>query len=56
MNVGSAMYNLDGKKNHRDYLSAGETILPRVYFLLFLVYFTRRDLGLRALQKTTHRF
>ncbi|GMI78251.1 hypothetical protein like AT5G42090 [Hibiscus trionum] len=39
MNVRSAMYNLDGKENRRDYLSAGETILPKVYFLLALVYF-----------------
>ncbi|KAL2546199.1 Lung seven transmembrane receptor family protein [Forsythia ovata] len=30
MNVCSAMYNLEnGKSNHRDYLSAGKTILPR---------------------------
>ncbi|PPD83973.1 hypothetical protein GOBAR_DD19088 [Gossypium barbadense] len=29
MDVRSAMYNLDGKEKHRDYLSAGKTILPR---------------------------
>ncbi|KAK8560031.1 hypothetical protein V6N13_061349 [Hibiscus sabdariffa] len=40
MEVRSAMYNLDGKEKHRDYLSAGRTILPRVYFLFALVYFT----------------
>ncbi|KAK8690848.1 hypothetical protein V6N13_074374 [Hibiscus sabdariffa] len=40
MDVRSAMYNLDGKEKHRDYLSAGRTILPRVYFLFALVYFT----------------
>ncbi|TYI90053.1 hypothetical protein E1A91_D03G096900v1 [Gossypium mustelinum] len=40
MNVRSAMYNLDGKEKHRDYLSAGKTILPRVYFIFALVYFT----------------
>ncbi|KAK3030670.1 hypothetical protein RJ639_035874 [Escallonia herrerae] len=39
MNVKSAMYNLD-KSGHRDYLSAGKTILPRVYFLFSLIYFT----------------
>ncbi|CAA2984092.1 GPR107 [Olea europaea subsp. europaea] len=40
MNVRSAMYNLEnGKSNRRDYLSAGKTILPRVYFLFFIVYF-----------------
>ena len=40
MDVKSAMYNLDGKSDVRDYLSAGRTILPRVYFLFSLVYFT----------------
>ncbi|MBA0824807.1 hypothetical protein Goarm_021452 [Gossypium armourianum] len=40
MDVRSAMYNLDGKEKHRDYLSAGKTILPRVYFIFALVYFT----------------
>lgn len=39
MDVRSAMYNLDGKSNTRDYLSAGITILPRVYFLFSLIYF-----------------
>ncbi|KAK3018830.1 hypothetical protein RJ639_003458 [Escallonia herrerae] len=39
MNVRSAMYNLD-KSGRRDYLSAGKTILPRVYFLFSLIYFT----------------
>ncbi|GAB2274230.1 hypothetical protein Dimus_008997 [Dionaea muscipula] len=39
MSVRSSMYNLDGKSGRRDYLSAGRTILPRVYFLLSLVYF-----------------
>ncbi|GMP35457.1 hypothetical protein CsSME_00007877 [Camellia sinensis var. sinensis] len=33
MNVRSAMYNLDAKTNRRDYLSAGRTVLPTVYFL-----------------------
>ncbi|CAK9169300.1 unnamed protein product [Ilex paraguariensis] len=40
MNVRSAMYNLDGKSNSRDYLSAGKTILPRVYFLFSIIYFS----------------
>lgn len=40
MDVRSAMYNLDGKSGRRDYLSAGKTILPRVYFLFSLIYFT----------------
>ncbi|KAI3703490.1 hypothetical protein L1987_73606 [Smallanthus sonchifolius] len=40
MDVRSAMYNLDGRSKSRDYLSAGITVLPRVYFLFFLIYFT----------------
>ncbi|CAH9089565.1 unnamed protein product [Cuscuta epithymum] len=40
MDVRSAMYNLDGNSGEtRDYLSAGMTVLPRVYFILSLVYF-----------------
>ncbi|GAB4858104.1 hypothetical protein Ancab_016006 [Ancistrocladus abbreviatus] len=39
MNVFSAMYNLEGKNGRRDYLSAGRSILPRVYFLFSLAYF-----------------
>ncbi|KAK6262658.1 hypothetical protein QUC31_008474 [Theobroma cacao] len=51
MKVRSAMYNLDGKKNRRDYLSAGKTILPRVYFLLSLVYFTLAGIWIYVLYK-----
>ncbi|XVF10304.1 hypothetical protein REPUB_Repub07fG0171000 [Reevesia pubescens] len=51
MNVRSAMYNLDGKKNRRDYLSAGKTILPRVYFLLSLVYLTLAGIWIYVLYK-----
>ncbi|XP_022714456.1 protein GPR107-like, partial [Durio zibethinus] len=51
MNVRSAMYNLDGKKNTRDYLSAGRTILPRVYFLLSLIYFTLAGVWIYVLYK-----
>ncbi|GJR52354.1 GPR107-like protein [Tanacetum coccineum] len=39
MEVRSAMYNLDGKNKSRDYLSAGITVLPRIYFMFFVVYF-----------------
>ncbi|EPS70872.1 seven transmembrane receptor [Genlisea aurea] len=40
MDVRSAMYNLEGSgSDRRDYLSAGKTVLPRVYFLLSMVYF-----------------
>ncbi|XVF53174.1 hypothetical protein PTKIN_Ptkin05aG0079200 [Pterospermum kingtungense] len=51
MNVRSAMYNLDGKNNRRDYLSAGKTILPRVYFLLSLIYFTLAGIWIYVLYK-----
>lgn len=40
MSVRSAMYNLEGKSGRRDYLSAGRTILPRVYFIFSLIYFS----------------
>lgn len=40
MDVRSVMYNLEGKSGRRDYLSAGRTILPRVYFLFSLIYFS----------------
>ncbi|KMT12484.1 hypothetical protein BVRB_5g104120 [Beta vulgaris subsp. vulgaris] len=39
MNIRSAMYNLDGKSRTRDYLSAGRTILPRIYFFFSVIYF-----------------
>ncbi|XP_010267415.1 PREDICTED: protein GPR107-like [Nelumbo nucifera] len=51
MDVRSAMYNLDGKSGRRDYLSAGVTILPRVYFLFFLVYFCLAGLWIYVLYK-----
>ncbi|KAE8694305.1 hypothetical protein F3Y22_tig00110785pilonHSYRG00198 [Hibiscus syriacus] len=51
MNVRSAMYNLEGRDGHRDYLSAGKTILPRVYFLLSLVYFSLAGLWIYVLYK-----
>lgn len=38
MNVLSAMYNLDGRNGRRDYLSAGKTNLPWIFFLFFLIY------------------
>lgn len=52
MNVRSAMYNLeDGKSNRRDYLSAGKTVLPRVYFLLAVIYFVLAALWINVLYK-----
>ncbi|KAL8234193.1 hypothetical protein R6Q59_020293 [Mikania micrantha] len=38
VNIISVMYNLDPQNNRRDYLSAGETNLPSIYFLFFLIY------------------
>lgn len=38
MDVRTVMYNLEGGNGARDYLSAGETVLPRLYFILFLIY------------------
>ncbi|XP_010436171.1 PREDICTED: protein GPR107-like [Camelina sativa] len=40
MDVRSAMYNLEGKKGGRDYLSAGRTVLPKVYFFFSVIYFS----------------
>ncbi|KAE8662714.1 hypothetical protein F3Y22_tig00113156pilonHSYRG00094 [Hibiscus syriacus] len=51
MTVRSAMYNLEGRDGHRDYLSAGKTILPRVYFLLSLVYFSLAGIWIYVLYK-----
>ncbi|XP_068305500.1 protein CANDIDATE G-PROTEIN COUPLED RECEPTOR 7-like [Pyrus communis] len=52
MDVKSAAYNLEGKNNdRRDYLSAGKTILPRVYFLLSLVYASLAGLWVFVLYK-----
>ncbi|KNA24730.1 hypothetical protein SOVF_013260 [Spinacia oleracea] len=39
MNIRSAMYNLDGKTRTRDYLSAGRTILPRIFYFFSFIYF-----------------
>ncbi|XP_062146196.1 protein CANDIDATE G-PROTEIN COUPLED RECEPTOR 7-like [Alnus glutinosa] len=50
MDVRSAMYNFDGK-SRRDYLSAGKTVLPRVYFLFSLVYFSLAGIWISVLYK-----
>lgn len=39
MKIHSAMYNLDGKSRTKDYLSAGRTILPKIYFFFSVIYF-----------------
>ncbi|KAJ4711794.1 Transmembrane receptor [Melia azedarach] len=51
MDVRSAMYNLEGKSNNRDYLSAGKTILPRVYFFFSLIYFAIAGLWIHVLYR-----
>lgn len=51
MDVRSATYNLDGKSGRRDYLSAGKTVLPRVYFLFSLIYFVLAGLWVYFLYK-----
>ncbi|RWR88912.1 protein GPR107-like protein [Cinnamomum micranthum f. kanehirae] len=51
MDVRSAMYNVDQKTNRRDYLSAGSTVLPRVYFLFFLAYASLAALWIQVLYK-----
>lgn len=52
MDVRSAMYNLEGgKSNRRDYLSAGKTVLPRVYFLLAVIYSVMAALWINVLYK-----
>ncbi|CAL5420044.1 unnamed protein product [Camellia sinensis] len=38
MNVRSEMHHIDSKSNRRDYLSAGKTNLPLIYFFFFLIY------------------
>nr|GMC67018.1 protein GPR107-like [Ipomoea batatas] len=38
MNVHSVMYNFNPKTGQLDFLSAGKTALPVIYFLFFLVY------------------
>ncbi|KAG4958185.1 hypothetical protein JHK87_034818 [Glycine soja] len=55
MDVKSAMYNLDGKSDVRDYLSAGRTILPRVFPLLACVFHPRSSLDQRPLQEALDR-
>ncbi|KAK4797072.1 hypothetical protein SAY86_029398 [Trapa natans] len=51
MDVRSAMYNLEGKSGQRDFLSAGRTVLPRVYFLFFLIYFVISGVWISVLYK-----
>ncbi|KAJ9173788.1 hypothetical protein P3X46_016892 [Hevea brasiliensis] len=50
MDVNSAMYNLE-RNGNRDYLSAGKTILPRVFFLFSLVYIGLTGLWIHVLYK-----
>ncbi|XP_065858472.1 protein CANDIDATE G-PROTEIN COUPLED RECEPTOR 7 [Euphorbia lathyris] len=50
MDIHSAMYNLE-KGGKRDYLSAGKTILPRVYFLFSIIYVILVGLWIHVLYK-----
>uniref|UniRef100_A0A2P2KWM8 Uncharacterized protein MANES_02G001900 n=1 Tax=Rhizophora mucronata TaxID=61149 RepID=A0A2P2KWM8_RHIMU len=50
MDVTSSMYNLD-RNGHRDFLSAGRTILPKLYFFLSLLYFALAGLWIYVLYK-----
>ncbi|KAL2629881.1 hypothetical protein R1flu_014567 [Riccia fluitans] len=38
MDVRTAMYNLEGRTNTPDYLPAGETQLPKLFFSFFVIY------------------
>ncbi|BBN07774.1 G protein-coupled receptor 107 [Marchantia polymorpha subsp. ruderalis] len=38
MDVRTAMYNLEGKSNTPDYLPAGQTQLPKLFFSFFVIY------------------
>ncbi|KAI4368969.1 hypothetical protein MLD38_017466 [Melastoma candidum] len=51
MDIDSAMYNLDGKSGTRDYLSAGKTVLPRIYFVFSLIYFVLSVVWVNVLYK-----
>ncbi|KAI4387559.1 hypothetical protein MLD38_005381 [Melastoma candidum] len=51
MVVDSAMYNFDSKGGSRDYLSAGRTVLPRIYFILSLIYFSLAVFWIHMLYK-----
>lgn len=54
MRISSAMYNLDAKTSRRSYLSVGTTLLPRVYFLLFLAYAVLSAVWAALLVKQRH--
>ncbi|XP_057520490.1 protein CANDIDATE G-PROTEIN COUPLED RECEPTOR 7 [Amaranthus tricolor] len=51
MKIHSAMYNLDGKSRTKDYLSAGRTILPKIYFFFSVIYFGLATLWIYVLYK-----
>ncbi|CAO2819348.1 unnamed protein product [Amaranthus hypochondriacus] len=51
MKIHSAMYNLDGKSRTKDYLSAGRTILPKIYFFFSVIYFGLAILWVYVLYK-----
>lgn len=51
MDIRSAMYNKEPGTGARDYLSSGTTVLPRIYYLLFLVYASLSGLWIFILYK-----
>ncbi|XP_057969197.1 protein CANDIDATE G-PROTEIN COUPLED RECEPTOR 7-like [Malania oleifera] len=51
MDVRSAMYNLEGASDSRDYLSAGRTVLPKIYYMFSLIYFGLAGLWIHVLYK-----
>ncbi|KAL4574726.1 hypothetical protein LXL04_021562 [Taraxacum kok-saghyz] len=50
-NVISVMYNLNPKNNRRDYLSAGKSNLPSIYFLFFLIYLSLSGIWIYTLHR-----
>ncbi|XP_059304465.1 protein CANDIDATE G-PROTEIN COUPLED RECEPTOR 7-like [Lycium ferocissimum] len=51
MNVHSVMYNYNPKSGNLDFLSAGKTALPVIYYLFFVVYVLMGGLWVFALYK-----
>lgn len=51
VNVLSVMYNINPQNNRRDYLSAGKTSLPTIYFLFFLIYVSLSGIWIYTLHR-----
>lgn len=50
-NVLSVMYNLNPQNNRRDYLSAGKSNLPSIYFSFFLIYLSLSGIWIYTLYR-----